>query len=167
MFLRPTYVKRNGQRVAYWRLVESYRTARGPRQRTVAYLGQIDEAGRVGVEQAAEPKPESRQRRLFAEYAPEGIGLDDLATLGPIFILKLRLKPEELGRRLVAEMWLYPDGSRILELSTRCATTEAFQVAAETRAFLADQGVDLSGEQETKTHKALEYFAGVAREAKG
>jgi len=59
----------------------------------------------------------------------------------------------------VAEMWIYPDGSRILELSTRCETNEAFQVAAETRAFLAQRGVDLSGEQETKTRKALEYFA--------
>ena len=27
---------------------------------------------------------------------------------------------ETLGRRLVAEMWLYPDGSRIVELSTKC-----------------------------------------------
>lgn len=67
MFLRPTYVQKNGQRVAYWRLVESYRTARGPRQRTVAYLGQIDEAGRMGVQQAAEPKPDSHQQQLFPE----------------------------------------------------------------------------------------------------
>jgi hypothetical protein len=36
---------------------------------------------------------------------------------------------------------------------------EAFQVAAETRAYLVEHGVDLSGEQETKTRKALEYFA--------
>ena len=100
------------------------------------------------------------QRQLFAAHAPEGVALDDLAVLGPIFVLKLRLEPRELGgRRLVAEMWFYPDGSRILELSTRCATTEAFQVAAETRAFLLAHGVDLSGEQETKTRKALEYFA--------
>ena len=41
---------------------------------------------------------------------------------GPIFVLKLRMTPPELGRRLVAEMWAYPDGSRVLELSTRCAT---------------------------------------------
>ena len=46
-------------------------------------------------------------------------------------------RPKELGRRLVAEMWIYPDGSRVLELSTRAATNEAFQVAAEARAFLA------------------------------
>ena len=85
--------------------------------------------------------------------------LDDLSLLGPIFVLKLRMDPPELGRRIVAEMWLYPDGSRVLELSTRCGTGEAFQVAAEMRAYLARHGLDLSGEQTTKTRHALEYFA--------
>ncbi len=99
------------------------------------------------------------QRQLFSAHAPEGIGLDDLVVLGPIFVLKLRFTPPELGRRIVAEIWIYPDGSRILELSTRCETGEAFQAAAETRAFLTARGVDLSGEQETKTRKALEYFS--------
>ena len=99
------------------------------------------------------------QRELYAAHAPDGLRLDDLAILGPLFVLKLRCAPEELGRRLVAEMWLYPDGSRVLELSTRCATTEAFEVAAEARAFLAGRGVDLTADQETKTRKALRYFA--------
>ena len=103
-----------------------------------------------------------QQRAYFAEHAP-GIELDDLSILGPIFVLKLRFTPEELGRKLVAEMWIYPDGSRVLELSTRTATNEAFQVAAEARAYLARQGIDLSGEQETKTKKALEYFAGALK----
>lgn len=99
------------------------------------------------------------QRQLFAAHAPEGIGLDDLTVLGPIFVLKLRFVPPELGRKSVAEIWFYPDGSRILELSTRCDTNEAFQVAAEVRASLVGRGVDISGEQETKTRKALEYFS--------
>jgi hypothetical protein len=103
-----------------------------------------------------------QQRAYFAEHA-KGVELDDLSILGPIFVLKLRLSPEELGRRLVAEMWIYPDGSRILELSTRAATNEAFQVAAEARAYLTREGIDLSGEQETKTKKALEYFAGTLK----
>ena len=67
--------------------------------------------------------------------------------------------PAELERRLVAEMWLYPDGSRVLELSTRCGTDEAFQVAAEMRAYLTAAASTSSGEQQTKTRKALEYFA--------
>ena len=32
MFIRPCYRKKNGKRHAYWALVESYRTERGPRQ---------------------------------------------------------------------------------------------------------------------------------------
>ena len=42
MFLRRCHRRKNGKRHAYWALVESYRTARGPRQRVVAYLGQVD-----------------------------------------------------------------------------------------------------------------------------
>ena len=99
------------------------------------------------------------QRAFYAAHAPEGVGLDDLSILGPINLMKLKFSPRELGRRMVAELWLYPDGSRILELSTKCAPTEAFQVAVESRAFLTKQGVDLSGEQHTKTKTALEFFS--------
>ena len=99
------------------------------------------------------------QRRFYSAHAPEGLALDDLTILGPLFVLKLRFTPPGLDRRLVAELWLYPDGSRVAELSTRCAPGEAFQVAAETRAHLAQAGVDLSGEQQTKTRKALKFFA--------
>ncbi len=71
MFLRPHFRRRNGQREAYWALVESYRTERGPRQRTVAYLGLMDEAGRLGVEQAADPQSPSWQQELFPEAQTE------------------------------------------------------------------------------------------------
>ena len=67
MFLRPLYRRRNGKREAYWALVESYRSERGPRQRTVAYLGRMDEAGRLGIEQAADPQPTTRQGELFPD----------------------------------------------------------------------------------------------------
>jgi hypothetical protein len=99
------------------------------------------------------------QQALFADHAPAGVKLDDLAVLGPIFVLKLKSVPKGFERKLVAELWLYPDGSRILELSTKCAPGEAFQVAAETRAFLSSRGVDLGGAQQTKTRTAMEFFA--------
>jgi hypothetical protein len=99
------------------------------------------------------------QQELYAEHAPEGVALDDLAVLGPLLVMKLKSAPSGYDRRLVTELWLYPDGSRILELSTKCAPAEAFQVAAETRAFLASRGIDLSSSQQTKTRTALEYFA--------
>jgi transposase len=78
MFLRPYYRRRNGQREAYWALVESYRTEGGPRQRTVAYLGLMDEAGRLGVEQAVAPQPPDRQPELFpaARTEPRFVEID-------------------------------------------------------------------------------------------
>ena len=99
------------------------------------------------------------QRAFFTANAPEGVELDGLSILGPIFVLKLKWSPPDFGRPLVAELWLYPDGSRILELSTKCSTSEPLQVAGEARAFLAAKGVELSGEQQTKTKTALEFFA--------
>ncbi len=99
------------------------------------------------------------QRALFAEHVPDGIELDELTMLGPLLVLKLKNLPQGYDRRLVVELWLYPDGSRILELSTKCAPAEAFQVAAETRAFLTSRGIDLSSKQQTKTRSALEFFA--------
>ena len=105
------------------------------------------------------------QRAFYQEHAPEGLGLDDLTVLGPITVFKLKFSPEELRRRMVAELWLYPDGERILELSTKCAPNEGFQVAAETLAYLAGRGVDLYGEQQTKTKAALEYFSRSLKEA--
>ena len=53
MFVRQCFRNKNGKRQAYWALVESFRTDAGPRQRVVAWLGKLDEAGRLGVEQAA------------------------------------------------------------------------------------------------------------------
>jgi hypothetical protein len=70
-----------------------------------------------------------------------------------------RTSAKGLERKLVAELWLYPDNSMLLELSTKCAPSETFQVGVETRTFLTQHGVDLSGEQETKTKKALEFFS--------
>jgi hypothetical protein len=104
------------------------------------------------------------QRSFYAGHAPDGLGLNDLHILGPVFVLKETLQPPEFGRRLVAELWLLPDGSRILELSTKCLTTEAFQVAVEARAYLEGLGLDLSGDPQTKTKTTLEFFSARLRE---
>jgi transposase len=71
MFIRPYFRISNGERRAYWALVESFRSERGPRQRIVAWLGQLDEAGRLGIQQAAGDRPDSSQKRLFPQAEPE------------------------------------------------------------------------------------------------
>jgi hypothetical protein len=99
------------------------------------------------------------QRAFFKSYAPAELTIDDLTILGPVFVLKGVVTPPELGRRLVAELWLLPDGSRIVELSTKCLPKEAFQVAAEARGYLEGRGLDLTADPQTKTKATLEYFA--------
>lgn len=75
MFIRPYYKRVHGKRQAYWALIESYRTERGPRNRVVAWLGKLDEAGRLGVQQAAAENSDStspeRQGVLFDEEVEE------------------------------------------------------------------------------------------------
>jgi hypothetical protein len=109
----------------------------------------------------------SKEQRAFYEEHAGGIALDELTTLGPLFVLKLRFSPVGFARKMVGEMWLYPDGSRLVELSTKCAPSEAFQTAAEARAFLEERGVDMEGEQETKTRKALAFFSAELQAATG
>ena len=101
------------------------------------------------------------QRAFFNEYAPEGIDLDGLSVLGPILVLKVGSKTvfPNSTRKMVAELWHYPDNSMILELSTKALPTEALQVAGEARAILTEKGIDLTGEQRTKTKTALEFFS--------
>ena len=101
----------------------------------------------------------AEQRSFFQTHAPAGIAIEDLSVLGPIHVLKLKDSPEGFDGDLVVEMWLYPDGSRILELSTKCEPDRAFDTAARTRAFLSGRGIDLTAEQATKTKTALEFFA--------
>ena len=99
------------------------------------------------------------QRSFFAEHAPDGLSIDDLDVLGPIFVLKLKLSPKAFGRRLVAEMWLYPDGTRIVELSTKCLPGEGIDVAEQLLDFLASKDIPTDAAQETKTKTALEFFS--------
>ena len=69
VYLRRCYRGKDGKRHAYWALVESYRTERGPRQHVVAYLGELDEQGRLGIQRRAEGAPPVYQRRLYEEDA--------------------------------------------------------------------------------------------------
>ena len=65
MYLRKCRRSKGDRDHVYWQLVESYRTERGPRQRVVAYLGDVAEESRLGVKQAATQRNGSWQSRLF------------------------------------------------------------------------------------------------------
>ena len=76
MYIRKTTIHKDGKTHYYWALVESYRTERGPRQRVVAWLGEMDEAGRLGIERMAEGNS-AHQPNLFEETRePEWVEVD-------------------------------------------------------------------------------------------
>jgi transposase len=80
VYLRRCYRTKDGKRHAYWALVKSVRTAKGPRQQIVACLGDLDEAGRLGVRQAAHECKRAGgsagQLELFDKSQPRYVEVD-------------------------------------------------------------------------------------------
>jgi len=77
MYVRRCGPSKSKTRGAYWELVESYRTERGPRQRVVAYIGDLEEAARVGVRQAARDQRGVFQPGLWGDNPePEWVEVD-------------------------------------------------------------------------------------------
>src|SRR5438046_1946274 len=76
MFVRRCYRHKDGKRHAYWALVESYRSERGPRQRVVAWLGDLQESERLGVQQQAWGEYVPGQQKLFESGAEKAAGVE-------------------------------------------------------------------------------------------
>src|SRR5213593_3757995 len=47
MFLRANHREKDGKRHTYWSLVETVRTADGPRQRTLCHLGELNDSAQA------------------------------------------------------------------------------------------------------------------------
>ena len=104
------------------------------------------------------------QRAFYDAHAPAGITMDKLVVLGPTFLLKAKHQPKDFDRPITIEMWLYPDGSRILEISTKCLPKEVFQVVGEFKVYLTGRGIAFSADQAPKTRTALEFFSARLKE---
>jgi transposase len=101
MFLRRCNRRKNGKQHTYWSLVESYRTARGSRQRVVAHLGELKANEQNGWAQLAQRlNGNSRpQRSLFdpphydepsddepVEVNLKGVRLERLRDFGDVWL---------------------------------------------------------------------------------
>ena len=106
-----------------------------------------------------------RQRSLLCDCGPSMIDWSSLRVLGPVDVLKVKTRVQPAGLRLVAQQWHYPDGSSLLELSTRVKPHDLRHESRRLWTFLADLGLDVAVEQQTKTERTLAFFADVAAEA--
>jgi hypothetical protein len=93
----------------------------------------------------------AQQRKLL----PASVSLADLVVYGPIDVRCQNVKLRGLNRGLTAERWRYPDGSDLVELSTRCPFDEADAVADRVSTALRAYGVVPADLQVTKTEMAL------------
>jgi len=98
VYIRKINIKKDGKTHAYWALVESHRTERGPRQHVVAYLGEMDGAGRLGLHKAAEGRSD-HQVDLYENLEPEwvevnvrGVRTERVRDFGDIWLALQLLK---------------------------------------------------------------------------
>ena len=117
MFLRRCERKKCGKKHTYWALVESIRTARGSRQRVVAYLGELKKSEKNGWAHLA--------RRLNQEERPQPSLFDpppyaDISDDEPVLVKLKSVRLERLrddpvhaeGRRVPAQVAALPIGHR-------------------------------------------------------
>ncbi len=111
---------KDGRKYYYWELVESYRTARGPRRRSVAYLGAVGPGERLGVKlcpsadgeetfilcrSARRGEKERAMRERFERRIEEGLAKMEESCK------KKRYKPTLIAQRI----------GRLLEKNSRAA----------------------------------------------
>jgi len=159
MYLRRCYRKKDGKRHAYWALVESYRTDRGPRQRVVAWLGAMDEQGRMGVKRCAAGQG-SEQVGLFEEGEAEWVEVD----LKRVQVERTRrFGGPWLGRMLLGQLEL----DRVLEESLRVGREQIpwpLMAMVLVLGRLCDPSSELRLAEQFYEHSALPDLLGVPAE---
>jgi transposase len=114
MFLRRFDRRKNGKSHSYWALVESYRTAKGSRQRVVAYLGELtateqDGWAKLGSHLNGEAQMRRPQLTLF-DPPRRDESRDDEPLLVKLSSIRLE-RPRDFG-----DVWLAWGLWRMLEL---------------------------------------------------
>lgn len=114
MFLRRFQKRKNGKSHVYWALVETYRTAKGPRQRIVSYLGELKESEQSGWAQLSaklnkgaasndQQKPSRVQQSLF-DPLPRDDQVDGRLGSQPVLVDLKGIRLEQT--RDFGEVWL-------------------------------------------------------------
>ena len=104
MFLRRFQRRKNGKPHTYWALVESYRTAKGSRQRVVAYLGELAAGEQDGWAKLGShlngQSPQRRPQRSLFDPPRRDVPGDDEPLLVKLSSIRLE-RPRDFG-----DVWL-------------------------------------------------------------
>jgi Transposase DDE domain len=181
MFLRRCIRKKNGKPHSYWALVESYRTARGSRQRLVAYVGELKPSERSGwaqlgrrLEKKARPQPSlfdppppaNPTDEEFVEVHLQDVRFERLRDFGDVWLALGLWRLLGLDTLLAEQM---PDGraevpwaavAAILTMARFCAPSSELHIEDHWYARTALE--DLLGVPVPKVH-ADRLYAGLDR----
>src|SRR5262245_42472201 len=104
------------------------------------------------------------QERFLSEFYTGTIDFGKLRVMGPIRVLRWKLKHEEFPHELTVEEWRLPNGEDLVEASIKVPPNEASNARKAFDDHLRKLGLDPQGAQDTKTRTALEYFAKAPRQ---
>jgi transposase len=167
MFLRKLRVHKDGKEHGYWSLVETIRTADGPRQRTLCYLGELNGSAHARWQKTVEvfnEQGESTQLKLF----PAEADAPDEPNVARVLVKKVRV---ERTRRfgdcyLGLELWkqLGLEEFFALHLDVDSADVPWSRVAAVLAINrLCDPGSELAVEQHWYPSTALDDLLHIAK----
>jgi hypothetical protein len=105
------------------------------------------------------------QEQFLAEFYKQPVDFGALCVMGPIRVLRWKLRHKGFAHVLTVEEWRLPDGDDLVEVSIKVPPDQAHAGRAAFDAHLCELRLDTRGAQETKTRTALEYFAKACRDA--
>ncbi len=117
MFLRPHQRSKDGKDHTYWSLVETVRTANGPRQRTLCYLGELNGSAQARWLKSVEvfnEQGEAQQLKLFPSHVEVP---DDDPQVARVLVNRVRLeRTRQFGACLLGwELWKHLELDRFFE----------------------------------------------------
>src|SRR5260370_33218460 len=102
MFLRPNNRKKDGKRPPSWSLVETIRTADGPRQRTLCHLGELNDSAQARWLKTIDVFNDAGERHQLKLFPSDIAPPPDDAEVAQVLVQRVRLeRTRQLGPALL------------------------------------------------------------------
>ena len=102
MFLRPHHRDKDGKRHTYWSLVETVRTADGPRQRTLCHLGELNDSAQARWLKTIDVFNDAGDRHQLKLFPSDIAPPPDDAEVAQVLVHRVRLeRTRQLGPALL------------------------------------------------------------------
>ena len=102
MFLRANHREKDGKRHTYWSLVETVRTADGPRQRTLCHLGELNDSAQARWLKTIDVVNDAGERHQLKLFPSDIAPPPDDAEVAQVLVQRVRLeRTRQLGPALL------------------------------------------------------------------